>query len=63
MAELIVIVQPRCLCVGRWVGGCLCTFVRMCVSNFLFTLGPLMPRMKSLRLSLKTMGFLVCILP
>ena len=31
MAELIVINQVRCL----WVG----TFVRMCVSNFLFTLG------------------------
>ena len=35
MAELIVIVQVGCLCVGGWEGG---TFVRMCVSNFLFTL-------------------------
>ena len=35
MTELIVIVQIGCLFVGGYVG----TFVRMCVDNFLFTLG------------------------
>ena len=44
MAELIVITQLGCMCVG----GLVDMFVRMCVSNFLFTLG-LLSRMKSFR--------------
>ena len=39
MAELIVIVQVGCLCVDGWVCGWVGTFVRMCVSNFMFNLG------------------------
>ena len=50
-----VIDQLGCLCMGGWVG----TFVGMCVSNFLFTLG-LLPRMTSLRgWALSPRGFLV----